>query len=77
MDAVATDFPYRVEQMRLPANQPRSNQSGEITLLTQVSMDRVQILSKTLNFWQGPVSLAIHIPVKSLAETLLDWQRFV
>ncbi|XP_053200951.1 uncharacterized protein LOC128386023 [Panonychus citri] len=46
-----------------------------ITLVTQVSMDRISILEKTLSSWNGPVSITIYVPVDDPSEGLKDWQR--
>ena len=70
---------HRVERLKLDHFDDQfdreTDQNDQITLMTQLSMDRIQILARTLTFWQGPVSLAIYIPIKSLNESLLDWQR--
>lgn len=49
---------------------------NQITLGTHVSLDRLAMLEKNLVNWNGPVSLAIFVPVKTLASGLDDWQRY-
>lgn len=52
-----------------------SAKSSQLTLVTQVSLDRISSLETTLQSWNGPVSLAIFIPVENMSEDLLKWQR--
>ncbi len=57
-----------------------------VTFVSQLSIDRLPILERSLQTWTGPVSLAIYIPLKGSstqgdlrdqesASTILDWQR--
>lgn len=48
--------------------------NDRVTLVSQVSMDRMQILERTLINWAGPISLAVHVPVKDLKSGLEQWQ---
>ena len=56
------------------SQQPPRKQSL-VTFVSQVSMDRLTVLERSLQTWTGAVSIAIHIPVKSLADGIQDWQR--
>lgn len=49
--------------------------SSLVTYVSQVSMDRLTALERSLQTWTGPISIAIHISVKSSTEGILDWQR--
>jgi glycosyltransferase-like protein LARGE len=64
---------YSLERMDMGPPGVKSKRS--ITLVTQVSMDRLTILEKSLLTWPGPVSLAVYIPVKDMKEGLAEWQR--
>lgn len=46
-----------------------------ITLVTQVSMDRLSILERSLRFWEGPVSLVIYVPTKGVEGEDSEWQK--
>lgn len=48
--------------------------NNKVTLVSQVSMDRMQILERTLINWDGPISLAVHVPVKNIKDGLDQWQ---
>lgn len=48
---------------------------NSVTLVTQVSMDRLSVLEKTLQTWTGPISLAVYVAVKDVREGLVEWQR--
>lgn len=50
------------------------NLNNKVTLVSQVSMDRMQILERTLIDWKGPISLAVHVPVKDIKNGLDQWQ---
>lgn len=52
----------------------KSNNLNKVTLVSQVSMDRMQILERTLVNWIGPISLAVHVPVKNVKNGLDQWQ---
>ncbi|RWS31574.1 uncharacterized protein B4U80_07653 [Leptotrombidium deliense] len=64
---------YRIEYIQLPNGAIEHTQI--LTLVTQVSMDRMSILEKTLQTWSGPVSLAVYVPVKAVNAGLLEWQK--
>ncbi|RWS16148.1 Gyltl1B protein-like protein, partial [Dinothrombium tinctorium] len=65
---------YRLEYIPLSGISAEASKKS-LTLVTQVSMDRMGILEKTLQTWTGPVSLAVYVPVKNLASGLLEWQK--
>ena len=61
-------------------NMPNANgyfKNSNITLVIQVSLDRLMILEHSLQTWKGPISLVIYVPVKDMKEGILDWQRLV
>ncbi|GIX71814.1 LARGE xylosyl-and glucuronyltransferase 1 [Caerostris extrusa] len=46
-----------------------------ITLVTQVSMERLAILERSLQLWEGPVSLVIYVTTKRSERSAYEWQR--
>lgn len=53
----------------------RDQSVDKVTLVSQVSMDRMQtLLERTLVNWAGPISLVIHVPVKDIKSGLEQWQ---
>lgn len=68
---------YKTEYITLTssAHDDKSKMSHSVTLVTQVSMDRLSVLEKTLSTWNGPISLAVYVPVKNITEGLVEWQR--
>lgn len=46
-----------------------------ITLVTQISMDRISILERSLTQWTGPISLVVYIPLKGTTKEDVEWQR--
>jgi hypothetical protein len=71
-----TDDKYKVEPLHVHLETSAGNYQSDVTLVTHVSINRIQILDKTLKVWKGPVSLVIHVPVKQMNDSLLDWQRY-
>ncbi|XP_067137942.1 glycosyltransferase-like protein gnt14 [Centruroides vittatus] len=46
-----------------------------VTLVTQISMDRISILERSLTQWNGPISLVVYIPLKGTTKEDVEWQR--
>ncbi|GFU20863.1 LARGE xylosyl- and glucuronyltransferase 1 [Nephila pilipes] len=47
-----------------------------VTLVTQVSMERLATLERSLQLWEGPVSLVIYVATKQHSEkSSFEWQR--
>lgn len=77
---VSPQVDYITEDLDLASKGLMSNSQAaltfnSVTLVTQVSMDRLAVLEKTLQTWTSPVSLAVYVPVKDMAEGLVEWQR--
>ena len=50
--------------------------TDEVTLVTHVSMDRIDILQKIIEHWKGPMSVALFVPTKSKSADLdHEWKR--
>ncbi|CAH1791489.1 unnamed protein product [Owenia fusiformis] len=58
---------------RLTLNHHIISIANDITLVTQVSADRLYMLNDVLPYWDGPVSIAIYIPA---SESLSDKQIY-
>ncbi|XP_054708905.1 xylosyl- and glucuronyltransferase LARGE2s-like [Uloborus diversus] len=63
------------ETLLTPNTKSAKEASELITLVTQVSMDRLSILERSLYIWNGPVSLVIFVPAKHSEKSEYDWQR--
>lgn len=63
------------QKLRQSSQTIRKRQPSQVTFVSQVSMDRLTVLERSLQTWTGSVSIAIYIPVKSLSEGIQDWQR--
>ncbi|XP_077996785.1 xylosyl- and glucuronyltransferase LARGE2-like [Glandiceps talaboti] len=51
--------------------------ADDITLVTQVSMDRIDVLEKSLEYWNGPMSIVLFVPTKSeTKDTDHEWKRY-
>lgn len=50
---------------------------NRITVGVHVSMDRISVLEKSLQNWNGIVSLSVFVTVANLTEGLSEWQRSV
>ncbi|XP_072019743.1 xylosyl- and glucuronyltransferase LARGE1-like isoform X2 [Amphiura filiformis] len=49
----------------------------EVTLVTHVSMDRIDILQRTIEHWNGPLSVVLFVPTKSKSEDENhEWKRY-
>ncbi|XP_038078788.1 LARGE xylosyl- and glucuronyltransferase 2-A-like [Patiria miniata] len=57
-------FDFDVEQFLTDGTQLTEG-SQPLTLVTQVSLDRIDLLESALEHWQGPISVALFIPTKS------------
>ena len=64
----------KIEMDSFSIKEGNFNLNNKVTLVSQVSMDRMQILERTLINWSGPISLAIHVPVKDIKNGLDQWQ---
>ena len=53
-------------------------ESRPVTLVTQVSLDRIDLLESSLEHWQGPVSVALYVPTKASKSENDDhgWKRW-
>ncbi|KAI1306474.1 LARGE xylosyl- and glucuronyltransferase 2 [Halotydeus destructor] len=67
---------YQTEHLRINGIRDSSSAEDIVTLVTQVSMDRLPVLEKTLATWTYPVSLAVYAPLKNVDEGIEEWQRF-
>ncbi|XP_015795390.1 LARGE xylosyl- and glucuronyltransferase 2-A isoform X1 [Tetranychus urticae] len=73
-DRPLSDSP-KCKTINFPLPEPTDKfNEHSITLITQVSMDRISILEKTLSSWDGPVSISIFVPINNTNEGLKDWQ---
>lgn len=63
------------ELLKLTSNGMDISEEHLLTLVTQVSMDRLNVLERSLQTWTGPVSIAIYVPVKDGVLGIQDWQR--
>ncbi|XP_033624892.1 uncharacterized protein LOC117288231 [Asterias rubens] len=57
--------PFEVEQF-LTVETKADEESFPVTLVTQVSLNRIDLIESTLRDWQGPISIALYVPTKSL-----------
>ncbi|CAG2121567.1 unnamed protein product, partial [Medioppia subpectinata] len=53
----------------------RTRQKSDVTFVTQLSMDRLIVLERSLQSWVGPVSIVIFIPLKNVGEGIQEWHR--
>lgn len=66
---------FATEQLNI-SKQGLTNYLHQVTLVTQVSMDRLGILERSLSSWDGPVSIAIFIPYKlQNSQDDIDWPK--
>ncbi|CAG2166615.1 unnamed protein product [Oppiella nova] len=56
---------------------PKSRVKSDVTFVTQLSMDRLIVLERSLQSWVGPVSIVIFIPVKNRGEGIQEWHSHV
>lgn len=63
-----------IEMNSFTTNENENDSNKQVTLVSQVSMDRMQILERTLINWKGSISLAVHVPVKDIKKGLDQWQ---
>ncbi|XP_035694904.1 LARGE xylosyl- and glucuronyltransferase 2-like isoform X2 [Branchiostoma floridae] len=48
-----------------------------VTLVTQVSMDRIAMLDRIIRHWDGPMAVALYVPTTSQKpDTNHDWKRY-
>ncbi|KAI8494752.1 hypothetical protein Bbelb_273570 [Branchiostoma belcheri] len=48
-----------------------------VTLVTQVSMDRITMLDRIIRHWDGPMAVALYVPTTSeKPDTNHDWKRY-
>ncbi|KAK7912699.1 hypothetical protein WMY93_012910 [Mugilogobius chulae] len=52
---------HRVHLYFLHYEYPRSDNGGDVTLVAQLSMDRLQMLEAICKHWEGPISLALYM----------------
>ncbi|KAG8189592.1 hypothetical protein JTE90_023660 [Oedothorax gibbosus] len=65
----------RIEEIVKPNNKSIKEHNHFITLVTQVSMDRLSILERSFQLWEGPVSLVVYVTTKHTDKSAYDWQR--
>ncbi|XP_065174464.1 uncharacterized protein LOC135804507 isoform X1 [Sycon ciliatum] len=47
-----------------------------VTLVTQASLDRIDVVQRTMQHWHGPVSLVLYVPnTSTLSEPDLEWKK--
>ncbi|XP_015920345.1 xylosyl- and glucuronyltransferase LARGE2 [Parasteatoda tepidariorum] len=63
------------EDIFIPNDESIKDHYNLITLVTQVSMDRLSALERSLQLWNGPVSLVIYIMSKHADKSEYEWQR--
>ena len=74
---MTSDLPLvKQEEFDIPGITNDLRSTSKLTLVTQVSLDRLNILEKTLQRWENPISLTVYVTVKSLSEGLPQWQRY-
>ncbi|XP_022084720.1 LARGE xylosyl- and glucuronyltransferase 2-like [Acanthaster planci] len=72
----SSELDFDVEQF-LTDGKKGDKESQPVTLVTQVSLDRIDLLESTLEHWQGPVSVALYVPTKASKSENDDhgWKR--
>jgi hypothetical protein len=56
---------------------PSSELANKLTLALHTSLDRISVLEKSLQDWNGIVSLSVFVPIANMTEGLSEWQRSV
>ncbi|XP_076310185.1 xylosyl- and glucuronyltransferase LARGE1-like [Tachypleus tridentatus] len=74
-----TSNKFRVKKVHIVIPQKQGHNTNlkqkDVTLVTQISMDRMGVLQRSLSSWEGPVSLVIYISWKGQKESNIEWQR--
>ncbi|XP_055927161.1 xylosyl- and glucuronyltransferase LARGE2s-like [Argiope bruennichi] len=65
----------KTEDIFKPNNKSIKDHYHMITLVTQVSMERLATLERSLQLWDGPVSLVIYVTTKHNEKSSYEWQR--
>lgn len=66
----------KIEEIFKANNKSITDHYHMITLVTQVSMERLATLERSLQLWEGPVSLVIYVTTKQHSEkSSFEWQR--
>ncbi|XP_035209861.1 LARGE xylosyl- and glucuronyltransferase 2-like isoform X2 [Stegodyphus dumicola] len=63
------------EELLKASHKSAKDQFNQVTLVTQVSMDRLSTLERSLHMWDGPVSLVIYVATKHSEKLEYEWQR--
>lgn len=71
---IITDI-VKLEELQKPSNKSFKDQYNSVTLVTQVSMERLSSLERSLRLWYGPVSLVIYVATKHSEKSEYEWQR--